>query len=320
MKSALTPQARREIAEEWDGIKRQNHNTRGGIYPPIIYDFTPPFLFDCRIKSPRRMGIGDQILLMAAIQRVADKVGGQGVTVWYDPDYPGSRAVWELGGLNALPVESTQECPPGNVIPCRHHFFESPISPGHCCLYGESTGIPLDEIFFLWGWHKLFQGVSIRPRLYPPVDAETQGGGIALEYPEGFVTCTPLEVSRMNNDSPPDVWGRLLTATSRGLPILFGCALHENGQLHGMIDAMSLQQPHRILNVPLAVWLALVNRAALNYTGNSAGMWLALASRTKTFLMQGGADNHKHNRMWNFKPSWNCGNIEQKRPEVLLGG
>ena len=92
--------------------------------------------------------------------------------------------------------------------------------------------------------------------------------------------------------------------------ILFGGGLSERAQLSAMIAAMNL--PHRgvVITEPLPVWKAIVDMAYENYTGNSCGMWLGMASKTKTYLLQHDDPKHLHNRMWNYKENWGCGNVE----------
>ena len=318
--ASLSITERRRISIEWEALSRKTH--KGGALPPIlysvIYSFTPPFLFDCRLSSPRRMGIGDQIVLLTAIQAVAGKVGRESIRVWYDPAYPGSADVFDMGGIEAQPIAGAQEYPHGypqgyTVIPCRGHIFEgSPNNPSPC-LHGEYTGNPMQQILWNWGWHELIGGQGIHPRLCPTgqaiLDAEKITGGYGR-----YVTCTPMEVSRMNNNCKAEQWKRVLSSVPGDTKIIFGCALRENKEMRAMISAINTGQASIMLNVPLPVWKAMIDGADAHYTGNSCGMWLGMASNTLTFLLQHNQSDHAHNRMWNYKASWGCANVKLIEP------
>jgi hypothetical protein len=297
---------RDDAAEFWEARKHRKY--KGAGMPSIIFDFRPPFLFDCRINSTRRMGVGDQLCLVAAIQAVADYVGHDNVRVWYDPAYPGSEAVWGMSGL-LISARGT-EYPSGHtVIPCRGHIMERGDEP---CLYGEQQGSPIGQVFYNWGWHGLFRANPIRLRLTPGVRAVIrareimQGAGCS---PGGYVTATPLEVSRHNNNCNAEAWRSALSGIPDDIPVLFGCAPNERNQLRDMIDAMALSGRAIIISEPLPVWKALIDGGQANYTGNSCGMWLSFASRTPTYLLQFADPAHQHNHMWDYKPAWGCGNI-----------
>jgi len=301
------------MAEEWDSVIRQNHKYRGGANPPVIYDFSPPFLFDFRIKSTRRMGIGDQICLLTAIQGVADKIGPENVSIWYDPAYLGSADIFPMGGLSAIPISAfsgdVQEYAKGyTVIPCRGHIMDCPLGGEHICYYGEHTGNPLDEIYYSWGWHNLIRGGDVCPRLYPPRDAVAEAQRIAANIMP-FVCCTPLEVSRHNNNCTPEKWGEVLNQSDSQPLILFGCAPKERSELESMIDGMNLNRKYQIISVSLQTWKALIDLASASYTGNSCGLWLSMASKTMTYLLQHDDPNHTHNHMWSWKKSWKTKNI-----------
>lgn len=255
------------------------------------------------------MGIGDQLCLLSAIQAVADRVGGDNVRVWYDAEYPGSAAVFGMSGLPSFDPGASGEYPRGyTVIPCRGHIMEPPIGDVRPCLYGEEQGNPIEQIFWGWGWHKLLGGHSVKLRLTPDGGAIKRAMKIAAQYAP-FATCTPLEVSRANESCTAEEWKHLLMRVDNRQIILFGCAKQDQAQLTAMVCAMHLPHHAVIITEPLPVWKALVDMAAENYTGNSCGMWLAFASRARTYLLQHESPEHRHNTMWNYKPKWNCRNI-----------
>jgi hypothetical protein len=255
------------------------------------------------------MGIGDVLCLLSAIQAVADKVDGGNVAVWYDAAYPGSTAVFSMAGLNVFDPGAFGAYPPGrSIIPCRGHIMEPPIGDTCPCLYGEKQGNPIEQIYWGWGWHKLLGGHGVRLRLEPDKDAANKARDIGIHH-SPYVTCTPLEVSRHNNDCNFDAWKSLLMRVDKRNIILFGCAKQEQAQLNDMVCAMHLPHHAVIITEPLPVWKSLVDMAIENYTGNSCGMWLSFASRTKTYLLQHEDPAHTHNAMWNYKPRWDCRNI-----------
>lgn len=297
----------RKDAAFWDAERRKTY--RGAGCPPIVYSFTPPFLFDCRLRTDRRMGIGDQLCLLSAIQAVADRVGLDNVRVWYDAEHSGSAAVFGMSGLPAFDPGSSAEYPVGHtIIPCRGHIMESAFGNVCPCLYGEEQGNPVEQILWGWGWHKLIGGHGVKLRLTPDGGAIKRAGEIAGQYAP-LATCTPLEISRHNNDCNVSAWKHLLLLVNDAKTILFGCAPSERVQLSAMIEAMRLPCKTAIISEPLPVWKALVDLASENYTGNSCGMWLAFASITKTYLLQHETPEHRHNTMWNYKPKWDCKNI-----------
>ena len=294
-------------SQEWEYISRKSY--RGGAFPSIIYDFKPPFLFDCRLKTDRRMGIGDQLCLLSAIQGVGDKIGQNNILIWYDKSYPASTSVFGMSGIESIHADESANYPTGHTaIPCRGHIFDSIIGSPHQALYAEQEGCPVSGIYWNWGWHKLFRGYPVRLKLFPTRGDIKQAQGIARQHAP-YVTVTPLEVSRHNNDCTIDVWHERLRGVDKSLTILFGTGDKEKPQLEAIIGGMYLPHKTAIISTQLPAWKALVDMAAENYTGNNCGMWLAFASKTKTYLLQHDDGDHLHNQMWNYKAKWNCRNI-----------
>jgi len=279
-----------------------------------VYDFRPPFLFDCRLNCERRMGIGDQLCLVSAIQMVADKVGWHNVLVAYDAAYPGSAAVWGMSGL-PITTDPAGAHPGATLIPCRGHIMECPSNTDRPCLYGEAMGNPIAQILYNWGWHCLITCNPVRLHLTPPPSALARAKAITAGITGGIVTCTPLEVSRGNNDCGIDAWrAALIKHCSTENTILFGCSKADIPRLKAMVETMRLPHVTRIIAEPLPVWKALIDQSAATLTGNSCGMWLAVASRTATVLLQHSDPAHRHNRMWDCKAEWNCPNITLVAP------
>lgn len=308
--STLNPVLREELAREWDKkVRAENKYNRGGGFPDIIYPFRPPFLFDCRLKTDRRMGIGDQLCLVSAIQAVADRVGRDNVLVWYDPDYPASGEVFSMGGLPAEAPGQDAQYPQGHtLIPCRGHIFDSILGSPMQALYAEQEGCPVSGILWNLGWHKLVRGYPVRLELTPDGGALNQAKNIARQYAP-YITATPLEVSRHNNHCTAQAWSAQLHSVDKHLTVLFGSSATEKPQTEAMMAAMHLPHKTAIISGRLQTWRALIDIAHENYTGNNCGMWLAFSSKTKTHLLQHDDSEHSHNQMWNYKPNWNCRNI-----------
>ena len=298
----------RRNGEYWEQIRRDKH--RGGGHPPIVYDFRPPFLFDCRLNCDRRMGIGDQLCLVSAIQMVADKVGQGNVLLAYDPAYPGSADVFGMAGL-PLTTDPAGARPDATLIPCRGHIMECPLNTDRPCLYGEMQGNPIAQILYNWGWHGLFAGHPVRLRLTPPNAAIARAEAITAGITGGIVTCTPLEVSRGNHDCSVDAWrAALLEHCNPESTILFGCSKADMPQMQAMMRDMRLPHVTEIVTEPLPVWKALIDLSDAVFTGNSCGMWLAIGSMTPAYVLQHTDPAHAHNLMWDIKPRWNCRNVE----------
>ncbi len=283
---------------------------RGVGYPPVVFDFTPPFLFDCRLNCERRMGIGDQLCLVSAIQMVADKVGGGNILLAYDPAYPGSADVFSMAGLPCT-TDPAGARPDATLIPCRGHIMECPLNTDRPCLYGEAQGNPIAQILYNWGWHGLFAGHPVRLRLTPSNAAIARAEAITAGITGGIVTCTPLEVSRGNHDCSVDAWiSALLEHCNPESTILFGCSVADRPKMEQFVGAMALPHSTEIITEALPVWKAIVDLAAVNITGNTSGMWLAIGSHTQTCLLQHSDLVHRHNQMWDYKPEWGCENIK----------
>lgn len=311
--SNLTPEQQARFvqnADYWEAERFRKY--RGGDCPPTVFDFVPPFLFDCRLHPVRRMGIGDQICLLAAIQTVADRVGSDNVRVWYDAAYPGSADVFVMGGLDASDPGDTPLYPAGYaVIPCRGHIMEAPIGDRLPAPYGEQHGNPVRQVYYNLGWHGLFCDRAIRLRLIPSAAALARALAIAEQHAGGKVTCTPLEVSRHNNDCDSIVWRNvLLRYCPHASAIMFGCSMADRPEMEQFVGAMALPHSTEIITEALPVWKALVDLSDCNFTGNTAGMWLAIGSHARTCVLQHSDPAHRHNRMWDCKPGWGCKNIE----------
>ena len=311
MQQTINQIEREQNAAYWDRVTRRRARSQQNP-PQVIYDLKTPLVFDCRFKTNRRIGIGDQFCLLSAIQAVSEKMGG-GVEIQHDTEHPGSTAVF---GMSGLPVATRSAIEPRNIIPCRHHPFDPAIGSARS-YYAEKVGCPVAQYYHNWGWHDVFKAPPIKLSLYPSADAQKQAdaitGGIG-----SYVTCTPLEASRHNNDTTPAVWRRALGGIKAGT-ILFGCSQLDRGWMFDFVADMGLTQRTQIITTSLAAWKCLIDSADRNYTGNSAGMWLSFASSTPTTLLQCNDVEHPHNTMWDYKTEWKCANISVEEVEKREG-
>jgi len=284
------------------------------LIPPVTLPFSPPFLFDCRLYgadgSTRRMGIGDQILQIALVQHVERIVGRENVGAWYNPSYPGSRQIWELSGISALPVADdmqTDKIAGVTVIPMRHHILENLMSRHSPCVYGGQEGSPLAQALFNIVWHDCVPwsplGISLAPNEYDRARAEAR----ILSWSGCIIACQPLEVTRGNRQATPAVWRQTLCDLNRSFyspTFAFGCAAHEKKRMETFIESLNLPASWNTVVVveTLKVWKAIIDQSSHLVTGNTSGMWLGIASQTPMTII--GAGVEEHGRMWDAKPDW----------------
>jgi hypothetical protein len=290
--------------------RRERRKARYNPEPALIYPLKTPMLFDCRFSTERRMGIGDQICLIAALQAVAKKTGG-GVSVLYDADYPASETLFKASGL---PCTTRKPSGVYTTIPHRHHLFESAIN-GVVPLHGEQTGCPVSQPLFNFGWSDAIPTPPFTLQLSPNErDIETAqkitGGH------NNIIACSPLEISRGNSAITPQVWREVLREAFENVPrgtiALFGCSTAERGKMKSFIRDIRLDIDCRIVTESIGAWLAIIQRSRHYYTGNTSGMWLAMATQTPTTVMQTPERHLPHNRMWNYKPSWGFENVHTR--------
>ena len=270
----------------------------------------------------RRMGIGDQCVLISVLQRVAEIVGSINVAVVYDPEYPASTELFRLSGLHCKGIAPDDPIPRDiggwikdidpTIVALRRHVLENPVTRDDTCWFGEVCGSPHAQVLFWLGWQHRVPWQPIALRLD---DLDLASDALVSADAPPFITCQPLELTRENKLATPAVFAREIAcarakvAVQYALPdrgvvsVVYGCGQGEIARLHTFLDQMGDLGPHEIISAGLAAWVGVIGRAAWHIAGNSAGMWLAMATSTPTTYITI-ADATMHGSMWDVKPSW----------------
>lgn len=256
-------------------------------------------------RDRRRMGLGDQLLLIGILQRVAEMFGPEAVRVVFDPLYPASPELFQMSGLNAAPLDCDAALPscPGQTIDLRRHVLENPAAPLAPCDYGEAIGYAGAQALWLLGWHE-------RVPWYPvEIALDTSGARspAAQGFPGPYITCQPIELTRGNKTCGPELWARVLDRVLTNYPghaLVFGASPTELPALRRFVATMQIDNRIRraIVSRPLVDWVAMIQGAAVHVTGNSSGLWLGIGARTPLVVIQ--ELTKRHGGMWNARPSW----------------
>lgn len=287
----------------------------------LHYPFEPPFLFDCRLRRDgRRMGIGDQIVLIGVLQAISRQVGWHAVRILYDPDYPSAEALWTASQLYATPVPGDMPIPEAGWrewtrINLRHHFLEDPLGHTNVCAYGEKQGYPGDQLLYNLGWHDQVQCRPVSIHLEPGPLCRRQaaswlsGMGGWFHCPPFVVTANYLELTRGNQHTDPERWKAVLAdlqeqarAKGRKAVFVWGMAAHEKTvSALKAIYALS-PEPLEVVTPSLMTWLAIISMADHHVTGNTSGMWLGFSTTTPMTIIS--KSDTEHGGMWEPKPHW----------------
>lgn len=257
----------------------------------------------------RRMGIGDQIVLIWLLQSIAADVGDTDILVVYDPLYPGSRAVMGMSGLHTMPLAPDQVIPyacydeAATLVSVHRHMLEHPIADDIPCYYGEQCGNPAAQVLWNWGWETL------------PIPHYTGGGSLytkekhrqaAAEWQKRFpkyFACQPLEGTRLNHYSTPLAYSMVIQELQPKV-VLWGAASTEMSALKRFVDEAAL--PGDIQSVfvseSLETWREIIAGARHFLTGNTSGMWLGFASNVQMTVFS--RSDSQHGTMWNVKKDW----------------
>jgi len=256
----------------------------------------------------RRMGIGDQLVLIGVLQAIERDLGAGSLTVIYDPLYPGCTNIMAMSGLNAIPLppdaDISEACPPGaTVIDQRRHILEHPTSDNVPCYYGEQEGSPSAQFLWNLGWETHLP--HHRPgdfALTVPESAVEQG---LVQIPGGvpYATCQPLELTRQNVLMTSSVYSAVLQMMDIRC-IVFGCGPNERPKLEKFVADMRLPKQFKTLLLceSLPVWLSILKRGAHHVSGNTSGMWFGFWSGQPLTILERSDD--LHGTMWNVKAEW----------------
>lgn len=273
----------------------------------------------------RRVGLGDQIVLIDILQKISRLLGPDNLVVVVDKTYPQSDTLFGSSGLTVVAASHTERLShvvrdlPGSgwsACPLRAHPMDNGVAGDHAPAYGEYMGYPGYQILFDMGWLDVIRALPIEIYLSPSVSAERQaerylrsvvtrsGHRPWRRSPGTFMTINPVEETRRNTILTVDCWVQILkTHGAQGHIVLAGCCPHEVPFVNRLRDSCA---PHDITIEPvqtnLMSWVSMLRRSAMHFSGNTAGMWLGFAVRTPLVIASCVSDCH--GVLWEPKPTW----------------
>lgn len=265
-------------------------------------------------SSIRRMGLGDQIVLIGVIKAIRDHLGPLSVSVIYDELYPGSKALFSMVDFEAVSLDFDTQIIPGinclpdtSVIPCRRHMLEHPICDGVPCYYGEEYSDPARQVLWNWGQEDRITGHRVADPVLMPSPDDIHGGHVVMGNFVPYIACQPLELTRRNEHATPESYSAVIQMLiNRGAPsnVVFGCSPDERESLEDFVRRIQLPKAvkTRIVTAKLGVWLAILTEAAHMITGNTSGMWLGFSAKCPMTIL--GRSSSNHGTMWHPNRSW----------------
>ena len=256
----------------------------------------------------RRMGIGDQIVLIGIIQSVANKVGGDNVLVIYDDLYPATKHLLQMSGLRSQPadpdISATEFCDlASNYIEFRRHMLEHPLCNGVPCYHGERTGNPAAQVLWNIGWENCLPNhlvghpnLRVRPVMLKRAKE-------VIPKVADFIACQPLEATRMNKYTTANVYSHVLQGMGVH-DIVFGCGKADLAKLKCFVKDMALPKYYRtyFLTEGIETWSAIIGLSKHMLTGNTSGMWFGFSTNVPMTILS--KSDSLHGMMWNVKADW----------------
>ena len=253
-------------------------------------------------EDARRMGLGDLIIEIGIMQRVAVKVGTDNLSVVYDPEYPNAETLWECSGLNLWKMTNRevldqemksqiaafmgwdgQEQP--SVVPYRQHMQESSLGGAVRWPYGCKVGYPGAQMLYELGWEEDIPWKPVQIELQTSLGAKAyvdmRLAGKELTG-QAFMTIQPVERTRRNEFSTPDLWKTMLEAVDREPdcpPVwIVGASVDEESRAMEIVDPGAFSN-RTVISVswPLEEWIELVQRSHTHMTANNGGLWIGVA-------------------------------------------
>ena len=253
-----------------------------------LIDPSRPVIADCRFSCERRMGIGDKVVVVGALQALA-AAGFDVRARWND----GDDWLFFASGIREWTGEA------GALLPMRGHCMEIPVAATQEDADTADLSAPHPVWRVLWN-HGLEEYAPPTPdvRLFPSLRS-------GWRAPLWF----PIEVSRARNPIPPEAWERPLVelADTYG-PAIACCAPGQFRAASEILSRLSRRARGCVkegLSCPGGPGdlLSAIAAAPHVLTGNSGPMWLAMATRTPLTVLQRPADT-PHAAMWNARPGW----------------
>jgi hypothetical protein len=256
----------------------------------------------------RRMGIGDQIVLIGIIQSIAKLFGGDSVLVVYDKMYPSIHNLLKMTRIRSIDIGpdvlQSEFCDlASNYIDLRRHMLEHPLCDGVPCYYGEKTGDPAAQVLWNLGWeHSLRNHLVGHTRLIvgkPALDRALK----VVPNVKDFVTCQPLEATRLNKYTNANVYSHVIQSTGID-DVVFGSSRNDLAKLTAFVKDMALPKRYRthFLTEGLETWLGIIGLSKHMITGNTSGMWLGFSTNVPMTVLS--KSDSLHGEMWNVKEKW----------------
>lgn len=269
-------------------------------------------VFDCRWNTPRRMGIGDKIVVCAAIQQIA-AAGIRVAALWNPADE-------ELFRLMSIPAPGGETI--GSLIPWTDHVMAIPVG---------MTGPEVDRVDAacrhpieraLWG---------IGLHCFSKPTPEYAWDVPAKRKRPGILAWCPVEISRRYCPITTDEWKPLIERLmdEHGIQhIELWCGMREQPAAFDFISLL----PARLLAQRITIrsaftmreWIEQFLGAACILTANTAGLWIALGLPVPAVVVQRTA-TIPHMALWQARPGWNGGRCRvvelehKKSPGPLTG-
>jgi len=266
-----------------------------------------------KTSGERRVGMGDQIVEIDILQKIADVLGWDNIAVAYDPIYPNSAELFERSGLQTFPMgggeainleDSGLSGDGWRVVPFRAHPMEMWPRETEDPVDGEKVGYPGAQVLHDLGWEYEIRVLPIQIRLMAKKKDEEQAALIRSEIGGGYVTANPLEVTRRNAVMNAGAWGRILRGGVRKeTTILIGCTKDERPKAEGIREKLGGEHRVRIVICKVGTWMELIRKAEHHFCGNNAGMWLGFAARGVPMTVAT-AQTTLHGTLWEPKNCW----------------
>jgi len=252
-------------------------------------------VFDCRWNTPRRMGIGDKIVVCAAIQQIA-AAGIRVAALWNPADE-------ELFRLMSIPAPGGETI--GSLIPWTDHVMAIPVG---------MTGPEVDRVDAacrhpieraLWGIG-LDQYAGDTPDFLLKTGAKKK---------RTTLLWSPVEISRNYFRIEAAEWVAILEAELARNPdvqtIELYCAINDQPRAFDILRNLPVELAKRIhirSALTLSAWVDACASARTVITAHNGCLWVAIGAGAAIHAVQ--REPHiPHHAMWAVKPGWGLGRL-----------
>lgn len=257
------------------------------LRPAVTYHLSESGLtvFDCRWTCARRMGIGDRVVVVAALQQL-QRCGYNVAALRNAEDEP----LFSAGAIPAPhPISSCR------YIPWTGHVMEVPL------------GMTLEDC------------EKVDDMSYHPIERALWGLGLDFYAEDAFalslvsgkrrkldvVAWMPIEYTRAQTKILPNEWQSIL----EGKPgeIVLWCALHDQPAAMELVRGFPADLARRISlrsASSLNDWIAGVESAREAVVPNSGGLWIGIGAGVPLTIVQRPPYDIPHQRMWQAYPHW----------------